>query len=108
MAVLWSDRRQHGNYPRQADFKNVTYPLSGHLLGHGSLEWLDTPANPATKQRTIHLVDGSTSRKSLAQWGTAKNMAIRRVHVRVGELRRPHGRRQRGGDHRPHVPHGRK
>lgn len=44
---------------RQVDFKNFTYPLSGHLLGHGSLEWLDTPANPATKQRTIHLVDGS-------------------------------------------------
>jgi hypothetical protein len=44
---------------RQVDFKNFTYPLSGHLLGHSSLEWLDTPAYPATNRKTIHLVDGS-------------------------------------------------
>jgi hypothetical protein len=44
---------------RQVDFKNFTYPLSGHLLGHSSLEWLDTPAHPATKRKTFHLVDGS-------------------------------------------------
>jgi len=44
---------------RQVDFKNFTYPLSGNLLGHDSLEWLDTPSHPATKKRTIHLIDGS-------------------------------------------------
>ena len=43
----------------QVDFKNFTYPLSGHLLGHSSLEWLDTPAHPATNKKTIHLLDGS-------------------------------------------------
>jgi hypothetical protein len=26
---------------RQVDFKNFTYPLSGRLLGHSSLEWLE-------------------------------------------------------------------
>jgi hypothetical protein len=49
---------------RQVDFKNFTYPLSGHLLGHGSLEWLDTPAHPATNRKTIRLVDGSELTKS--------------------------------------------
>ena len=49
---------------RQVDFKNFTYPLSGHLLGHGSLEWLDAPAHPATNRRTIHLVDGSDLTKT--------------------------------------------
>lgn len=44
---------------RQVDFKNFTYPLSGRLLGHDSLEWLDTPAHPATNGKTIHLVNGS-------------------------------------------------
>lgn len=44
---------------RQVDFKNFTYPLSGHLLGHSSLEWLDTPANPTIKRKTIQLVNGS-------------------------------------------------
>ena len=48
----------------QVDFKNFTYPLSGHLLGHGSLEWLDTPARPATNRKTIHLVDGSQLTKT--------------------------------------------
>jgi len=49
---------------RQLDFKNFTYPLSGHLLGHSSLEWLDTPAHPATNRKTIHLVDGSELKKT--------------------------------------------
>ena len=48
---------------RQVDFKNFTYPLSGHLLGHSSLEWLDTPTNPAIKRKTIHLVNGSQLEK---------------------------------------------
>jgi hypothetical protein len=43
----------------QVDFKNFTYPLSGHLLGHDSLEWLDTPMHPAADRKTIHLVSGS-------------------------------------------------
>ena len=49
---------------RQVDFKNFTYPLSGHLLGHGSLEWLDTPAHPAANGKTIRLVDGSQLTKT--------------------------------------------
>jgi hypothetical protein len=49
---------------RQVDFKNFTYPLSGRLLGHGSLEWLDTPAHPGTNRRMIHLVDGSDLTKT--------------------------------------------
>jgi hypothetical protein len=49
---------------RQVDFKNFAYPLSGHLLGHSSLEWLDTPAHPATNRKTIHLVDGSELKKT--------------------------------------------
>ena len=49
---------------RQVDFKNFTYPLSGRLLGHGSLEWLDTPAHPAANRRTIHLVGGSDLTKT--------------------------------------------
>jgi hypothetical protein len=46
------------------DFKNFTYPLSGHLLGHSSLEWLDTPAHPAIDRKTIHLLDGSELTKT--------------------------------------------
>src|SRR6202012_1725906 len=44
--------------------KNFTYPLSGHLLGHSSLEWRDTPAHPATKRKIILLVDGSQLTKT--------------------------------------------
>src|ERR1700744_2357752 len=42
----------------QVHFKNFTYSPSGHLLGHSSLEWLATPAHPATNRRPIPLVDG--------------------------------------------------
>jgi hypothetical protein len=49
---------------RQVDFKNFTYPLSGHLLGHDSLEWLDSPAHSAINRKTIHLVDGSQLTKT--------------------------------------------
>jgi hypothetical protein len=49
---------------RQVDFKNFTYPLTGHLLGHDSLEWLDTPTHPATNRKSIHLVDGSQLTKT--------------------------------------------
>jgi hypothetical protein len=45
---------------RQVDFKNFTYPLSGHLLGHGSLEWLNAPTHAENvNTKPIHLVDGS-------------------------------------------------
>ena len=48
---------------RQVDFKNFAYPLSGHLLGHSSLEWLDTPAHPGINKKTIHLVKGAQLEK---------------------------------------------
>jgi hypothetical protein len=57
--VLWSSVLAAQQNVRQIDFKNFTYPLSGRLLGHDSLEWLDTPAHPATNRKTIHLVNGS-------------------------------------------------
>jgi hypothetical protein len=45
---------------RQIDFKNFTYPLSGHLLGHESLQWLSVPVPAESiKTKSIHLVDGS-------------------------------------------------
>lgn len=49
---------------RQVDFKNFTYPLSGHLLGHESLEWLGTPSRPATNKKMIHLIEGSQLTKT--------------------------------------------
>lgn len=41
----------------EVDFKNFTYPLSGPLLGHGSLVWLGKSASAHRKQ-PIHLVHG--------------------------------------------------
>ena len=42
---------------RQVDFKNFTYPLSGHLLGHSSFQWLDgSTAN--SNRKLIQLADG--------------------------------------------------
>lgn len=47
---------------RQVDFKNFTFPLRGHLLGHNRLQWLSTDVHP---QRTpIHLVNGEDLRKA--------------------------------------------
>jgi hypothetical protein len=48
---------------KQVDFKNFAYPLSGHLLGHSRLEWLDATAQPAVNSKTIHLVGGSQLEK---------------------------------------------
>ncbi|HEY5380844.1 MAG TPA: hypothetical protein VIJ65_01205 [Acidobacteriaceae bacterium] len=42
---------------RQVDFKNFTYPVSGHLLGHSSLQWLDS-STANTNRKPIQLVDG--------------------------------------------------
>jgi len=47
---------------RQVDFKNFTYPVSGHLLGHSSLQWLDG-SNPNLKRKPIRLVDGKNRTK---------------------------------------------
>jgi hypothetical protein len=44
----------------QVDFKNFTYPLSGSLLGHDRLVWLDTSG----PRREIHLVAGSDLKKA--------------------------------------------
>lgn len=48
---------------RQVDFRNFTYPVSGHLLGHNSLRWLDgSTAN--TSRRPIPLFDGKDLTKT--------------------------------------------
>src|ERR1700749_4115601 len=48
---------------RQVDFKNFAYPISGHLLGHSSLQWLDgSTAN--TNRKPIQLVDGKDLTKT--------------------------------------------
>lgn len=49
---------------RQFDFKNFTYPLSGPLLAHGRLQWLDTPTKAHSNRKPIHLVNGKALRKS--------------------------------------------
>jgi hypothetical protein len=49
---------------QQVDFRNFTYPLSGHLLGHTRLEWLDTAAHAGVKREAIHLVNGSDMTKT--------------------------------------------
>ncbi|MGC2637346.1 MAG: hypothetical protein WA294_09220 [Acidobacteriaceae bacterium] len=43
----------------EVDFRNFSYPLTGSLLGHDGLEWLDTSG----PQREIHLVAGSLLKK---------------------------------------------
>ena len=47
---------------RQVDFKNFTYPLSGTLLGHDRLQWLDMPTRAHSNRKPIHLVNGGTLR----------------------------------------------
>lgn len=49
---------------RQVDFKNFTYPLSGTLLGHDQLQWLDMPAAAQPDRKSIHLVNGDDLTKS--------------------------------------------
>jgi hypothetical protein len=55
--------RAHENV-RQVDFNNFTYPLSGDLLGHDRLEWLDVQEHAAAKRPPIHLVKGSDLTKT--------------------------------------------
>jgi hypothetical protein len=49
---------------RQVDFNNFTYPLSGHLLGHDRLEWLNIPERAQAKKQPIQLVKGSNLTKT--------------------------------------------
>ncbi len=46
---------------RHVDFKNLTYPLRGSLLGHESLEWLSPSASASPERKPIHLVNGHAS-----------------------------------------------
>lgn len=54
---------------RQVDFKNFTYPLSGTLLGHDRLHWLDVPSANHTGGTHIHLVNGNELTKSSSAMG---------------------------------------
>jgi len=47
---------------RQVDFKNFTYPLRGHLLGHDRLQWLTTDVHP--QRKPIHLFKGEDITKA--------------------------------------------
>ena len=47
---------------REVDFKNFTYPLSGHLLGHDRLQWLSSDVHP--QRKPIHLINGKDLAKS--------------------------------------------
>lgn len=47
---------------RQVDFKNFTYPVSGHLLGHSSLQWFD-PSTANTNMKSIQLAKGKDLKK---------------------------------------------
>ena len=48
---------------RQIDFKNFSYPLKDHLLGHGELRWLSTQIAGSPKLRNIQLKDGESLQK---------------------------------------------
>ena len=43
---------------RQVDFKNFTYPLSGPLLGHSNMRWLENPRAGYSRKKPIHLANG--------------------------------------------------
>ena len=49
---------------RQIDFKNFRYPLSGPLLGHDRLQWLDLPSMAHPSRKPIHLVNGTDLTKA--------------------------------------------
>jgi hypothetical protein len=49
---------------RQVDFKNFTYPLSGTLLGHDRLQWLDMSREAHSNRKPIHLVNGDDLTKA--------------------------------------------
>jgi hypothetical protein len=77
-----------------------SYALSGHLLGHDSLEWLNPSASAATKEKTVHVVDGSqlTTASGFMMAGKEYSQYEGSTFQYV-PVRRPHGRRQRGGNH---------
>ena len=61
--TLYCLRLSAQEHIQQVDFKNFTYPVSGHLLGHGSLQWLcDSTAR--TSRKPIQLVDGKDLTKT--------------------------------------------
>jgi hypothetical protein len=47
---------------RQVDFKNFSYQLSSHLLGHARLQWLDVSPGGTIKGQTVRLVNGVTGK----------------------------------------------
>jgi hypothetical protein len=49
---------------RRVDFENFSYPLSGNLLGHDRLQWIDSPSHAAREKTLVHLVDGSDLTKT--------------------------------------------
>lgn len=49
---------------RQVDFKNFQYPLSGPLLGHNRLQWLDLPSMAHPSRKPVHLVNGTDLTKA--------------------------------------------
>jgi hypothetical protein len=52
---------------RQVDFKNFVYPLSGSLLGHTELKWLNLPSGGGgSRVRTVQLKDGRSFKKDLS------------------------------------------
>ena len=57
---------------RQVDFKNFTFPISGHLLGHTSLQWLD---DSTTNRKPIRLADGKDLTKASSFVMDAKEYA---------------------------------
>jgi hypothetical protein len=64
LAILFSSGAATAQTIRQVDFKNSTYPLSGPLLGHDRLHWLDIPSAAHPGGKHIHLVNGNELTKS--------------------------------------------
>jgi hypothetical protein len=54
---------------RQVDFKNFSYPLSSHLLGHARLQWLDTSQGGPIKGPPIRLVNGVAGKEAAGSTG---------------------------------------
>jgi len=54
---------------RAVDFKNFSYPLSSHLLGHARLQWLDTSPGGSIKGRSVRLVNGITGKHAAGSPG---------------------------------------
>jgi len=90
IVVLGSLRPAHAQTSiREVDFKNHVYPLSGPLLGHDHLQWLDLSG-----RRHFRLVEGKDSPRSptfelsSVQYadvtGDGKEEAIVVIHLNTG------------------------